>query len=209
MTHFVKWPLYIRIQRQRAVLKARIRVPAAINQFRKTLTKDQAANLFQLLGKYRPETVVEKAARLKATAAAQAKDQKVHATPKPKHIKCGLKHVTTLIESKKAKLVVIAHDVDPIELVVWLPTLCRKMDVPFVIVKGKARLGYLVHKKQAAVLAVTDVAQEDSTKLQALQDIAKLNYATAERKVGGGKLSKKSVAKIIKKKRAAINAIKA
>jgi large subunit ribosomal protein L7Ae len=29
----------------------------------------------------------------------------------------------------KAQLVVIAHDVDPIELVVWLPALCRKMEV--------------------------------------------------------------------------------
>jgi hypothetical protein len=30
----------------------------------------------------------------------------------------------------KAQLVVITHDVDPIELVVWLPALCRKMEVP-------------------------------------------------------------------------------
>ena len=36
---------------------------------------------------------------------------------------------------------VIAHDVDPIELVVWLPALCRKMEVPYCIVKGKSRLG--------------------------------------------------------------------
>jgi large subunit ribosomal protein L7Ae len=210
LTHFVKWPLYVRIQRQRAVLKARIRVPAAINQFRKTLTKDQAATLFQLLGKYRPETDVQKTQRLKAVAAAQAKDQKVEATPKPKNIKFGLKHVTTLIESKKASLVVIAHDVDPIELVVWLPTLCRKMNVPFVIVKGKARLGYLVHKKQAAVLALTQVEKVDEDKLAALKDVALLNFNnTIERKTGGGKLSKKSIARVVKRKRAAINAIKA
>lgn len=36
---------------------------------------------------------------------------------------------------------VIAHDVDPIELVVWLPALCRKMEVPYCIIKGKSRLG--------------------------------------------------------------------
>jgi ribosomal protein L7Ae-like RNA K-turn-binding protein len=40
--------------------------------------------------------------------------------------------------------VVIAHDVDPIELVVWLPTLCRKMEVPYAIVKGKSRLGAVI-----------------------------------------------------------------
>jgi large subunit ribosomal protein L7Ae len=44
-------------------------------------------------------------------------------------------------EQGKAQLVVIAHDVDPIELVVWLPALCRKMGVPYAIVKGKSRLG--------------------------------------------------------------------
>lgn len=54
-------------------------------------------------------------------------------------IKFGLKHVTTLIEEQKASLVVIAHDVNPIELVVWLPALCRKMDIPYCIVKGKVR----------------------------------------------------------------------
>lgn len=52
-------------------------------------------------------------------------------------IKFGLKHVTTLIEEQKASIVVIAHDVEPIELVVWLPALCRKMGVPYCIVKGK------------------------------------------------------------------------
>ena len=51
-------------------------------------------------------------------------------------LKFGLNHVTTLVEQKKAKMVVIAHDVDPIELVVWLPQLCRKMEVPFCIVKS-------------------------------------------------------------------------
>lgn len=42
-----------------------------------------------------------------------------------------------LIENKKASLVLIANDVDPIELVVFLPALCRKMGVPYAIVKGK------------------------------------------------------------------------
>jgi large subunit ribosomal protein L7Ae len=46
--------------------------------------------------------------------------------------------VTTLVENKLAKLVIIAHDVDPIELVVWLPQLCRKQKVAYCIVKDKA-----------------------------------------------------------------------
>ena len=35
---------------------------------------------------------------------------------KPYFVKCGLNHVTSLVEKKKAKLVVIAHDVEPIEV---------------------------------------------------------------------------------------------
>jgi hypothetical protein len=59
-------------------------------------------------------------------------------------------------------LVVIARHVDPIELVVYLPALCRKMGV---IVKGKAHLGTVVHKKAAAVLTVQDVKSEDQREL--------------------------------------------
>merc|ERR1711865_1251062 len=34
-------------------------------------------------------------------------------------------------ESKAAKLVVIAHDVDPIEIVMWLPSLCKARGIPY------------------------------------------------------------------------------
>ena len=49
---------------------------------------------------------------------------------KPIFAKYGLNHVTALIEAKKA-------GVDSIELVIFLPTLCRKMGVPYVIFKGR------------------------------------------------------------------------
>ncbi len=54
---------------------------------------------------------------------------------RPVVVKYGINHVTSLVEQGKAQLVVIAHDVDPIELVVWLPALCRRMGVPYMIVK--------------------------------------------------------------------------
>jgi len=61
------------------------------------------------------------------------------------------------VEQKACSLVVIAHDVDPIEIVLWLPTLCRKKGIPYMIIKGKSRLGQLVNKKTASCIAVTDV----------------------------------------------------
>ena len=71
-------------------------------------------------------------------------------------MKCGLNHVTYLVEQKRAKLVLIAADVDPIETVVFLPSLCKTMDIPYAIVPSKERLGYLANKKTCTCLALTD-----------------------------------------------------
>merc|ERR1712183_1258107 len=48
LTRFVKWPKYIRIQRQKAVLQKRLKVPPMINQFSQTLDKQTAAGFFKL-----------------------------------------------------------------------------------------------------------------------------------------------------------------
>jgi large subunit ribosomal protein L7Ae len=176
------------------ILHQRLKVPPAIAQFAHTLDKNTATQLFKLLNKYRPETKSEKKARLEATAAAVAENKDAakvlsldvpnkrtsantaaQDTKKPLYVKFGLNHTVALIEAKKASLVVIAHDVDPIELVVFLPALCRKMGVPYVIVKGKARLGTVVHKKTAAVLAVQDVKSEDTRELATIVSAAKAN----------------------------------
>merc|ERR1712223_1424813 len=121
-------------------------------------------------------------------------------------IKYGINHITKLIESKKAKLVCIAHDVDPIEIVVWLPALCRKMGVPYCIVKGKARLGKLVHKKTATAIAVTSVRQEDKHSLEKISEAARNNYNESveeiKRNWGGGIMGGKSVAKVAKLEKA-------
>jgi len=148
LSRFVKWPEYIQLQRQKAILKMRLKVPPPIHQFSRVIDKNTAIQLFKLLSKYRPETKQQKKERLIAMAAATVEGKKpLESTKKPVMVKYGLNHVTALIEAKKAQFVVIANDVDPIELVLWLPALCRKMDVPYCIVSGKARLGTVVHKK--------------------------------------------------------------
>merc|ERR1711862_628293 len=73
--------------------------------------KNQAASALRLLKKYQPETREAKKNRLMEMAQ-QKKDGQEVKTKKPQVIKYGLNHVTTLIENKSAKLVVIAHDVD-------------------------------------------------------------------------------------------------
>lgn len=72
-------------------------------------------------------------------------------------LKAGIREVTAAVMSKKAQLVIIAHDVDPIEIVLFLPALCRKMNIPYCIVKGKARLGRIVTRKTCTCLAFTKI----------------------------------------------------
>ncbi|CAL9091011.1 unnamed protein product [Musa hybrid cultivar] len=195
---FVKWPKVVRIQRQRRILKQRLKVPPALNQFTRTLDKNLATNLFKMLLKYRPEDRAAKKERLLKRAQAEAEGKTVE-VKKPIVVKYGLNHVTYLIEQNKAQLVVIAHDVDPIELVVWLPALCRKMEIPYCIVKGKARLGAIVHKKTASVLCLTTVKNEDKLEFSKILEAIKANFNDkfdeVRRKWGGGIMGTKSQAK--------------
>ncbi|KAL1920131.1 60S ribosomal protein eL8 [Calcarisporiella thermophila] len=202
LTRFVKWPEYVRLQRQKRILSKRLKVPPAINQFTKTLDKNTATQLFKLVHKYRPETAQEKRERLKAAAEAKAAGKEPE-SKKPYMIKYGINHITALIEAKKAQLVVIADDVDPIEIVVWLPALCRKMGVPYCIVKNKARLGVAVHKKTATALAFVDVRPEDKQEFASLVSAVKTNfndkYEENRRHWGGGIMGAKSQAMMAKR----------
>ncbi|GMJ13683.1 hypothetical protein like AT3G62870 [Hibiscus trionum] len=195
---FVKWPKVVRIQRKKRILKQRLKVPPALNQFTKTLDKNLATSLFKLLLKYRPEDKAAKKERLLKKAQAEA-EGKAPESKKPIVVKYGLNHVTYLIEQNKAQLVVIAHDVDPIELVVWLPALCRKMEVPYCIVKGKSRLGSIVHKKTASVLCLTTVKNEDKLDFSKILEAIKANfndkYDENRKKWGGGIMGSKSQAR--------------
>merc|ERR1712037_379143 len=85
LSRYVRWPKYIRIQRQRKILYERLKVPPSIN-------------LFKLLHKYRPEDKAEKKERLKALAEKKEAGQEEEASKKPIYIKYGLNHITKLCE---------------------------------------------------------------------------------------------------------------
>jgi len=53
------------------------------------------------------------------------------------------------------------------------------MGVPYVIVKNKASLGVLVHKKTATAVAICDTNPEDKNELASLVNASKLNCKTA------------------------------
>lgn len=75
-----------------------------------------ATQLFKILEKYRPESKVMKMKRLKARAESKVSKKADTPTKRPNVVRQGTNTVTKLIEQKKAQLVVIAHDVDPIEV---------------------------------------------------------------------------------------------
>merc|ERR1711966_513557 len=181
LTRFVKWPKYIRLQRAKMTLLKRIKIPPAINQFQQTLDKRQASQLFRLLNHIKPETKAAKKERMAAQAGKEA-------------------------AGEKATLVIIAHDVDPIEIIVWLPQLCKLRNVRYCIVKSKARLGAVVGMKTATCLAITDVKQENKKDLENVITIAEANFNSVfddiMRKWGDAQPSNRQLAATAKRTRA-------
>jgi large subunit ribosomal protein L7Ae len=208
LSRFVKWPRYIRVQRQKQVLQQRLKVPPPINQFSHTLDRQTAKQLFRVMDKYRPETRAARKARLKARAQEKAKGKTDTPTKRIVSLKQGANSVVRAIEQKKAQLVVIAHDVDPIELVLYIPTLCRKMGIPYCIVKGKARLGRLVNRKTCTCVALTSVESADRSQFNKVLEAIKTNfnerYDELRRHWGGGTLGSKSAARVSKIERAKV-----
>jgi len=206
LSRFVKWPKYIRLQRQRAVLYQRLKVPPPLYQFTQALDRQTATQVFKLLDKYRPETAQAKKERLRKRAELRAQGKEDTPTKRAPVVRQGVNTVTSLVEQKKALMVVIANDVDPIELVLYLPALCRKMGVPYCIIKNKSRLGTVVRRKTCACVALSTVNSEDKTQLNKLVETVRTNFNERADEIrrhwGGGILGSKSAARISKLEKA-------
>lgn len=68
-------------------------------------------------------------------------------------IKKGTNEVTKAVERGLAKLVIIAEDVDPPEIVAHLPLLCDEKKIPYVYVPSKKKLGEAAGIEVAAASA--------------------------------------------------------
>merc|ERR1712226_1537738 len=179
LSRFVKWPKYIRLQRQKAVLQTRLKIPPAINQFQTTLDRTTATQAFKLLDKYRPETKQEKKQRLRERAEARAAGKPDEPTKRKPVVRHGVNTVTTLVEKKKAKLVCIA--------------------------KNKARLGRVARRKTVSCLAITETESSDRPALNKLVESVKTNFNERadeiKRHWGGSSLGSKSAARAAKLER--------
>ena len=72
-------------------------------------------------------------------------------------LRVGTNEVTKSSERGEAKLVVMAEDVDPVEILVHIPMLCEEKRIPYVYVPKKQRLGQSAGlAKSAASVAVVE-----------------------------------------------------
>ena len=93
------------------------------------------------------------------------------------NIRKGTNETTKAVERGLAKLVVIAEDVDPPEVVAHLPILCEERKIAYVFVPSKVRLGTAtgIDVQSASVCIVdtgeaSDLVREIITRVQKLKE---------------------------------------
>ncbi len=88
-------------------------------------------------------------------------------------IKKGTNETTKAVERGLAKLVYIAMDVDPPEIVAHLPLLCEEKNIPYIYVKSKDELGKAAGIEVAAASAC--IIDEGEAKKELKSIIEKLS----------------------------------
>jgi len=197
----MKWAKDIKFRRHKKILMQQMTVSPVKAEVQHTLDNNSTTKLFKILDQHRPET--------KAAAKERVKENLRNGTnvKRPIGVTHGKLKVTQAIRNKIAKLVVIANDLNPLESVMWLSTLCIKMKVPFTIVKGRARLGTIVNQKTCCSLAFTGVKPSCAQEFDKLLEVIRPEWLEAGmyKEWGGGIKSKKTLAKLEKRaKRAAL-----
>lgn len=78
-------------------------------------------------------------------------------------VRKGTNETTKAIERGQAKLVIIAEDVEPPEVVAHLPLLCEEHKIPYVFVPNKAKIGSAIGiDVPAAAACITEIGDATS-----------------------------------------------
>jgi large subunit ribosomal protein L7Ae len=92
-----------------------------------------------------------------------------------KMIRRGVNEVTKAVDRGKAKLVVIAMDVEPEEIVMHLPPLCEEKGVLYTYVPSKVELGKAAGLQvQAASVAIVDAGEHSKLLEEIVKEIQNL-----------------------------------
>lgn len=93
-------------------------------------------------------------------------------------VRKGTNESTKAIERGTAKLVVIAEDVTPPEVVAHLPILCEERKIPYVFVPSKDQIGPAIGiEVPTASAAVIDAGEGAQILEQVTQELARLKKA--------------------------------
>jgi large subunit ribosomal protein L7Ae len=75
-------------------------------------------------------------------------------------VRVGTNEVTKSSERAEAKLVIMAEDVDPVEILVHIPMLCEEKRIPYLYVPKRQRLGQSAGlTKSAASVAIVEAGE--------------------------------------------------
>ena len=93
-------------------------------------------------------------------------------------IKKGTNETTKIVERGMAKLVFIAEDVNPEEIVMHLPPLCEEKGIPYSYVKSQRNLGAACGiKKGCASAAIVDPGKAEEMVNEIIEELEKLRQA--------------------------------
>jgi large subunit ribosomal protein L7Ae len=99
-------------------------------------------------------------------------------------IKIGINEVTKTIERNIAKLVIIAEDISPAEIVMHVPVICKEKNIPFTYVSTKEELGKIVGiSAKASSVSITDegvAKKEFSALINKIEEISGVVSKKAE-----------------------------
>ncbi|MEM2896459.1 MAG: 50S ribosomal protein L7Ae [Candidatus Bathyarchaeia archaeon] len=98
-------------------------------------------------------------------------------------IKKGTNESTKAIERGIAKLVLIAEDVDPPQIVAHLPILCEEKKVPYIYVPSKSELGkYAGIEVPSASITITDPGEASGALKELIEAYEELKKGSETKK---------------------------
>jgi large subunit ribosomal protein L7Ae len=98
-------------------------------------------------------------------------------------VRKGTNETTKAVERGVSKLVVIAEDVEPPEVVAHLPILCEERNAPFIFVPSKQQLGAsLGIDVGSAAATIVDAGEAQHIVEQVVSSISSLKSGTAGKK---------------------------
>ena len=110
--------------------------------------------------------VCRMSAYIKVQLTNELKEQTIEIVEKAKKIKAGLNEVTKAVERGTAKLIVIAEDVSPPELVMHLPLLCEEKNIPYSYIATRVVLGEKAKLRTAtSAIAIIEGSEEEIREL--------------------------------------------